>query len=166
MDGRWYQIPRIEPLSLNNAYRTATTKKGVPIRVKTTAAKKYLKRVQEEMRTIDHVRGSKHLPHAFYDIHYIFLTGELGWFFKNGKLRKKDVSNMLKLTEDAVFTYFGNDEDDAQVVDVHGHKRIRPVPGEESSILIYVSPSSLDAPVWIDGEAFELHQLMGLGCVQ
>ena len=52
----------------------------------------------------------------------IFYIPQRDLYFKNGKLKRKDVSNLFKTIEDIVSDYLGTD--DSFHMDIHGYKRV------------------------------------------
>ena len=82
--------------------------------------------------------------YTYYETSYIYLMPHAEMFFKNGKLRRRDVSNYIKLLEDGLMAVF--QQDDSQVFTLHGTKRISP-DGRFHCIVI-VTEASIDDPVY------------------
>ena len=72
------------------------------------------------MAKIDNEKDSSPLVSSFYSCVYVFGFSNEMLYYKNGNLREVDVSNCIKVTEDAVFQYLS--EDDSQVIDVSAYK--------------------------------------------
>lgn len=111
------------PLSLNMMYPTA--KHGR--RVLSTEGRNFKKLIKDMLFVQDLDRGKP--EYNYYQISIIILYPELSesrklpaMFFKNGRIRPNDCSNMIKPIEDALFEYLG--PDDSNDISVHCTKRI------------------------------------------
>lgn len=116
---RIYTIP-FAPVALNQAYSTRVVKKGrkhIPIRYLQPAYKAFKAAVKDQL---EKQGGSLPFDPPFC-LHFIFVMEKSSCFFKNGNMRKRDVSNYFKLLEDACSEYW--DVDDTHNLVVVGQKR-------------------------------------------
>lgn len=93
---------------------------------------------------------------TYYDCHYVFFMDHEMLFKKGDVLdedKEKDVSNLLKATEDGVFEYLL--ENDCLATDVHGHKRLTL---DEPKVVVLLSPSDIAGPLWIHGQRIDCHE--------
>lgn len=76
----------------NNLYRT--TRNGIIY--KDSRAKTFQEEIEWLLDPLsDEIRSKVHC----YEIELVFISN---WFFKNGKIRKIDLTNMMKIVEDAI----------------------------------------------------------------
>ena len=113
-----YLIP-FAPVSLNQAYSTRIVRKGrrhIPIRYMQPAYKEFKATIKE------HLEEQGDLPFGPpFALCFLFLMERASFFFKNGNLRRRDVSDYFKLVEDACSEYWG--VDDKENLIIVGHKR-------------------------------------------
>lgn len=120
---RVYTLP-FAPVALNQAYSTRVIKKGrksIPIRYLQPAYKAFKATVKEYLEKTDEGHGGKITFSPPFNLYFLFLMEKSSWFFKNGNIRKRDVSNYFKLLEDACSEYW--DVDDTHNITVKGDKR-------------------------------------------
>ncbi len=118
--------------SVNNMYPIRNSGRGKRLSDEGRIFKEY---VYDTMKALDEARYVRPLRFESFECSYIyFMTHEM--LFKNdGDLRKTDVSNYLKATEDAVFEFLL--EDDSNVVSIHGYKRLTM---DEPKLVVLISP--------------------------
>ena len=144
-DARIYTI-LMQPISLNNIYPTGKGGK----RYLRKDVKQLKKMIQDALWALDMQQKKKPLVSPFYEVVLIVWMPHDRFFFKNGKVRKLDVSNMIKVIEDALFEYIkqGND---SQVLTVSVNKRIHPK--DESLVQIILRPVMDEChPIWTGAE--------------
>jgi hypothetical protein len=116
-----YRIANFSPVSINDAYFDRRILKNpnqrpfkglcrfcnVPVkRMLTQKAQDIKEDLVKEFKLQDLLHRKGNLPDFdYYKIEYIFYMVQGEMFYKNGNLRKKDVSNFIKLIEDSFFTY-------------------------------------------------------------
>lgn len=106
------------PISLNKIYSTG--KKG--IRFITKEAFDFKQRLSWYFCEQDYLNKRDKLKVEFYALEIIVCLEKEKLFFKNGNLRKCDLDNMVKLIQDALFSYL--EEDDSKVIKLKVEKRL------------------------------------------
>jgi Holliday junction resolvase RusA-like endonuclease len=99
-----YLIP-FAPCSLNQAYSTRVGKGRRPFRYMQPAYKAYKAAIKEHIEE----QGPLGFEPPFA-ICFLFLMERASFFFKNGNLRRRDVSDYFKLVEDACSEHWGVDD--------------------------------------------------------
>jgi Holliday junction resolvase RusA-like endonuclease len=135
-------VVHIQPVTSNHAY--ATNRKGR--RFMTTEARRYKKEIAEAMAAADVKRGRPQFkPTATIELSIACLYprsaekgGTAAMYTIAGRMRKRDATGPLKLTEDAVSEYIGID--DSQNLSVHIHKRSH----DEIGCKIVIAVSEID----------------------
>jgi len=120
---RIYNIP-FAPASHNQAYSTRVMRKGkktVPIRYMQPAYKAFKAKIKEYLEKTDAECGGPLSFEPPYAVCFLFLMERSSFYFKNGNVRKRDVTDFFKLVEDACAEHWG--VDDCQNFMVVGHKR-------------------------------------------
>lgn len=190
---RDYLIP-LTPVSVNHSYpdRAFKTKGGAVVRRRSASPElvEFKESSRRWLMANDASRGGppKLQPDAFYRllIAYLFPAHSTvpveqkrafqrkdnGFFFKNGKVRRLDTSNMIKAVEDAVSEYLG--VDDAYNIDVRAARR--PVTGlQRPVIVVRYDVCNIDDPIfggdsaedsWLDGCGAAVRQSVDLVAVR
>ena len=107
-DVRTYDLP-FAPLSHNQAYSQRRTRKGFAIRFLRNEYRAFKEEVKKRLEQQDEKRGSLPFDPPF-DLHFIFTYESSSFFYKNGKPRRFDVSDCVKLLEDAFVSFTGVDD--------------------------------------------------------
>ena len=143
-------ILHMEPLSYNSVYQTGfrTGRKFL-----SKEGKAYKAFIKEALEVQDRNHGGP-LDFEFCEITFLFLLPKVrgrgegqAFFFKNGKPRRLDVSNFIKLLEDAIAEH--NGLDDSRHISIHGYKRIHPE--DRAEVRVYLSDANVDDPVYHRG---------------
>lgn len=114
----------------------------------------YKEYISEVMRAVDEVRETSLKLCDYYTCCYVFFMTQDMLFYKNGELRRVDVSNMLKAAEDAVFEHML--EDDSLVVSISGHKRLTV---EEPKLTVLIEKGDVAGPIDFCGCRFDTSSL-------
>ena len=131
-----FSLSDYEPISLNSAYIPVGHGRFFP-RQTTTAYKEAFKDLNKD----------KEIPNFnTLSVSYIYLFPEADMFYKNGRLKRKDISNYIKILEDALMDILNND--DSYVLSLSGHKRISP--DDRYHCICIVSETTLDTPIYHD----------------
>ena len=117
MPYRAYVVKDVEPVSVNSSYMPLGGRRWK----KNEAAEVYKGTFMRAVGDADEECGGK-IGWKMLAVTYLYLMPRSVMFYKNGRLRKKDVSNYIKLLEDGLMLKCGND--DAYVTDLHGYKRL------------------------------------------
>ncbi len=137
----------LRPISLNNAYPDKRDREGKVVgRRKSKAASGFSKAVEQAMWVEDSLRKLDRPHFPFYCVTYIFWLPQHAMFYKNGRLRKEDLSNFIKLTEDSILGYIQSD--DSEVLEFHPYKRVRPRgSGDGFLIHVVIEEASMEAGI-------------------
>lgn len=140
------KIPR-RICSVNNMYPINPRTKSKYLSAEGRIFKEYIVECLEEQ---DLVNGNHVPPYDLYLCTYIYYMTREMLLLKNGDMKKTDVTNYLKATEDAIFSHFMGD--DSLVVDVSGHKRL--VEHNPRIVILVSEGISLEEPVFHAGKFY------------
>jgi Holliday junction resolvase RusA-like endonuclease len=130
-----YYLSDTAPISLNNAYIPIAGRRWKP----TKETGKYK---GDFMRN---ARGQDTLPeYDSFEITYVYFLPQEAMYFGNGNFRKKDVSNYIKLLEDALMVVLG--KDDTMVFSLHAYKRVSP--DNRFHCIAIVTEGAIDDPIY------------------
>lgn len=122
-DSRTYLIP-VAPVSLNQAYSTRIMRKGkkqVPIRYLQPGHRAFKEFVKTKLAEQDVANNYVPLNGQPLAVCFLFLFAKSSFYYKKGTTRRCDVSDFIKLVEDACSEHWK--VDDAYNYLVVGHKR-------------------------------------------
>ncbi|MHA2066331.1 MAG: hypothetical protein ACXABY_18325 [Candidatus Thorarchaeota archaeon] len=120
---RVYTIP-FAPVSHNQAYSTRVMRKGkksYPMRYMQPAYKAFKAKIKEHLVETDAECGGPLPFEPPFALNFLFLLERSSFFFKNGNVRRCDVSDFIKLAEDACSEHW--EVDDCHNFLLVAHKR-------------------------------------------
>lgn len=136
-------------ITVNHMYASAR-KSGT--RFLSAEGKIYKEYISDRMAELDRERPPLVLD--TYEVAYVFFMTYEMMYTKHGDLRKVDVGNMLKATEDAVFEYLL--AEDSTVLGIHGYKTL--TIDEEPKLLVLLKEADPDT-ISFGGRSYSFEEL-------
>lgn len=137
-------------VSVNSMYPIS---RGRGSKYLSTEGKVYKDYIDEMMGATDAARSTTPI-FDMYECSYVFYFSHEMMFNKDDSLKEKDVSNLLKAAEDAVFEYLL--ESDATVMSIHGYKRLTV---GDPRLVVLLSPATMEDTIRHGGGEFDPYDL-------